>query len=160
MPRPFKRKRGKHGGWAVQRAQIASIPRLTFKPMSIVRRSEYRCTFRVNLGAVGFYPGAASPPPAQGEDFNYYFTLNANSIFPWMHSGLSNTDAFDPTKFDPNNGMYTESANGKTGTDAKDMVVNNTLFEQHTPKACPDAGLTYTQMIARDEAGNFINPRS
>lgn len=128
--------------------------------MSVVRSSVLDFTFRINCGAVGFYPGAVSPPPAQGEDFNWGLTLNINSVWPFAYNGLNDTDAFDPTKFDPNNLCYTESANGKTGTDAKDMVVNNTLWQEFVPKAMPATGLTYTQMIARDEAGNFINQPS
>lgn len=148
--RPFKRKRGRHSGWAVQRANIQSIPRLTFKPMSIVRTSDYRCTFRVNLGACSTYN---SPKPTyDGKDFNWFGSLNINSIFPWMRNGYTDTQAFEAnTAFDPNNGMY----HTETGSDGNPFLVNNTTFEGTTPTACPPAGLSYTQMIARNPDGSL-----
>lgn len=148
----FKRKRGRHSGWAVQRANIQSIPRLTFKPMSIVRTSDYRCTFRVNLGACANYP---SPKPTyDGQDFNWFGTLNINSIFPWMRNGYTDAQAFDPTfAFDPNNGMY----HVEHGSSGAPFLVNNTSFEGAPPVACPPGGLSYTQMTARDPtSGNLL----
>lgn len=156
--RVYKRKRSRHAGWAVQRAQIQSIPRLTFKPMSIIRTSDYRCTFRVNLGAVWQGYPAGQLPTYSGEDRNWYGTININSIFPWFKSGLTPAQSLDSANFDPHNGMYCGLDNGLPGGGGKaDAVINNTIFEGPVPKACPASGLSYSQMIATDPDGNFTN---
>lgn len=152
----FKRKRGKRSGWAVARAQISSIPRLTFKPMSIVRTSDYRCTFRVNLSSC-YTEGGSVGQAFAGKDFNYYGTINVNSIFPWFKDGLSPANSLAPGMFDPHNGMYHKEVSTGPGANADGFVVNNTIFEGVTPKACPDEGLSYTEMKATGPDGSFIN---
>ena len=70
-----------------------------------MRTSDYRKTFRVNLSACSSTGGSVGQSFA-GKNFNYYGTLNINSIFPWFKTGEPNENAFSPQTFDSYNGMY------------------------------------------------------
>lgn len=159
MPRPYARKKRKRSGWATQRATMQSIPRLTFKPMQVIRRSDLRLTCKINFGD---YVGSAGWMSAQPKNVNWFFTINTNSIFPIFRAKNFN-DPYDGTTFRVTN--PTPPTDPPTPGYIGSVTLLDTVWEPGngtyaagSPKPLPPAGMTLAQMRDRDSSTGVPNP--
>jgi len=146
MPRPYARKKRKRSGWSTQRATMQSIPRLTFKPMQLMRRSDIRLTCKINFGNA-MYPPVANPddgtkiPRRNGI---WWYTINTNSIFPIHRYGSPD---------DPNDGTN-QTTPANTWGAPTDVPIVATVWQANpgmrstsfAPQILPKDGVTLSQM--------------
>jgi len=140
----YHRKKRKRNGWATQRATMQSIPRLTFKPMQLMRRSFVELTCKISFAN-------AMDPAVAGQRKNgiWWYTINTNSIFPIHRQGNIN---------DPNDGTL----QSLTATSPSTQIVD-TVWQANpgmhagvtTPTILPEDGLTLAEMRARPRPATY-----
>lgn len=142
---PYKRRKRKRNGWATQRATMQSIPRLTFKPMQLMRRSMLELTCKIS-----FANGMAAGLAGTRKNGIWWYTINTNSIFPIHRAGNYN---------DPNDGtlQYTPTATVpateivRTEWEASPAMPALT----NSPRILPQDGQTLAQMRARPRPATY-----
>jgi len=136
---------------------MQSIPRLTFKPMEVVRRSDLRLTCKINFGD---YVGTAGWMANQPRNVNWWFTLNTNSIFP-IFRGKNFNDPYDGTTFTVTN--PTPPTNPPTPGYVGSNTLLDTVWEPSAgvngaPAPLPPHGMTLQQMRERYTPNGEPNP--
>jgi len=157
MPRAYARKKRKRSGWATQRATMQSIPRLTFKPMQVMRRSDLRLTCKINFGD---FVGSAGWMSAHDTNANWFFTINANSIFPIFRATNPN-DPFDGTSYkvgNPNPPPQPADPNYIGSNTMVQTVWEPSAGVDGSPSPLPNNGMTLQDMHTRLIGADTPNP--
>jgi len=143
--RPYKRRKRKRNGWATQRATMQSIPRLTFKPMQLMRRSMLELTAKIS-----FASGMAAGLAGTRKNGIWWYTLNTNSIFPIHRQGNLN-DLNDGTE------QWTPTATVPATQIVKTVWENSPSMPASTnsPRILPSDGATLAQMRARPRPATY-----